>query len=268
MSEAMSFALEAQTHGEGAVIVTVVANGQQSGPAPGARMVVLENGAAAGTIDSRLDSLLTARAEESLAARESNSRSYRLSDQQAEDVGVQGGDVDVFFEVLALPPKLILVGAGHIAAPLAAIAKLLDFEVSVIDDRPEYASRERFPGADHVLVGPYSETVRGLPVDGDTFIVLVTRGHVHDLACLEEVIASPAAYIGMIGSKRRVRTVISHAREHGVDPAQLQKLHAPIGLDIGSQTPAEIAVAIAAQIISVRRGRRTRSLSLQDRSHV
>jgi xanthine dehydrogenase accessory factor len=117
-------------------------------------------------------------------------------------------------------------------------------------------------------MGPYRETVASLSVDRDTFVVLVTRGHVHDLACLEEVISSPAAYIGMIGSQRRVRTVIAHAREKGFDPALLQRLHAPIGLDIGAQSPAEIAVAIAAEMIGVRRGHPPMNRRRPERFHV
>ena len=115
------------------------------------------------------------------------------------------------------------------------------------------ATRERFPDAQDLLVGPYRETVRGLQMDEDTYVVLVTRGHVHDQACLEEVAATEARYVGMIGSKRRVRTVLEHATANGVDPSALQRVRAPIGLDIGARTPAEIAIAIMAEIINVRR---------------
>jgi xanthine dehydrogenase accessory factor len=261
LGKAVALALDAQRHGRGAVVVTVV-SGETESARPGDRMVVYEGGSSSGGIDRRLDPLLVDQALQTLAERRSRSRSYDAHGPEATDVGVEGGQIDVYFEVLALPPKLIIVGAGHIAAPLATIGKLLDFEVSVLDDRSEYANRGRFPTVDHILVGPYRETVASLAVDRDTYIVLVTRGHVHDLACLEEVIDSPAAYIGMIGSKRRVRTVVKRARENGVDEENLRRLHAPIGLDIGAQTPSEIATAIAAEIVSVRRGHRALSLSL------
>jgi xanthine dehydrogenase accessory factor len=254
-SEAMALAVEAKESGRAAVIVTVVDTRRDRQARAGNRMVVYEGGTASGNIEPLLDGLLVSQALQSLDDRRSATRSYALEGGFARDVGVRGGEIDVFFEVMATPPTLVVVGAGHIAVPLAAIAKILDFFVTIIDDRPEYANEERFPLADRILIGPYRETVASLSVDRDTFVVLVTRGHVHDLACLEEVISSPAAYIGMIGSKRRVRTVIDRAREKGFDPAQLQRLHAPIGLNIGAQSPAEIAVAIAAEIIGVLRGR-------------
>ena len=117
------------------------------------------------------------------------------------------GQVELFVEVQRRPPTLIIVGAGHIAQPLARMGKLIDFEVVVIDDRPQYANTDRFPEADCVIAAPFRATLRDWPVDADTFIVLVTRGHSHDVECLLEVIDSPARYIGMIGSKRRVRAV-------------------------------------------------------------
>jgi len=120
------------------------------------------------------------------------------------------------------------------------------------------------------LEGPYNPglTAARVPVDADTFIVLVTRGHVHDQACLEEVLYSGAAYIGMIGSRRRVRTVIEHAEARGYDGNLLRRVHAPIGLDLAAQTPGEIAVAIMAEIVNVRRGGHASSLARGAKTHV
>jgi xanthine dehydrogenase accessory factor len=233
-----------------------------------ARLFVGEKGEVEGTIHPDLDPLLIEDARLSLHEKRSRVRSYRFTEGGAEYVGIQGGEADVFFEVLARPPKLVVVGAGHIALPLARMAKLLDFEVTVLDDRPEYANRERFPDADQILVGPYRQKLAGVPLDSDTYIVLVTRGHVHDQACLEQVLDSPAAYIGMIGSKRRVRTVMQHARESGHEVEKLQRVYAPIGLDIHAKTPAEIALAIMAEIVNVRRRGRAPSLALQERLRV
>jgi xanthine dehydrogenase accessory factor len=255
----------AQQRGEGAVIVTLIANRGDQELQPGTRMVVTDGGAIHSRIHSTLDPLLVRDARDALHDKKSRFSSYRLEGSSAVRVGVEGGDVDIFFEVLSRPPRLVIVGAGHIAVPLAKIAKLLDFEVLVLDDRPEYASRERFPDANEILVGPYRETLARVTVNADTYIVLVTRGHVHDQACLEQVIDSPAAYIGMIGSKRRVRTVATHVKERGVEVDRLERLYAPIGLDIGSQTPAEIAVAIMAEIVNVRRGGHAPSLALRER---
>ncbi len=170
--------------------------------------------------------------------------------------------IELFVEVQRRPPTLIIVGAGHVAQPLARLGKLIDFEVVVIDDRPQYANPERFPQADRVLAAPFRPTLRDWPIDSDTFIVLVTRGHSHDVECLLEVIDSPARYIGMIGSKRRVRAVFDLlAQEKGISREKFDRVYAPIGLDIGAESPAEIGVSILAEIIKIHRGGRAESLS-------
>lgn len=268
LEDVLPDAVKAQESGKAAVIAMVVANRSHVSIRPGTRLFVRENGERLGSIHPWLDTALERDALKSLSEKRSGVRSYRLEDEEARSVGVEGGDVDVFFEVLSRPPKLIIVGAGHIAVPLAAMAKLLDFEVTVLDDRPQFATSERFPCADRILLGPYRETLTGIPIDSDTYIVLVTRGHVHDQACLEQVLDYSAAYIGMIGSKVRVRTVMKHARDNGHDISKLRRVYAPVGLDIGSQTPAEIALAIMAEIVNVRRGGRAPSLALGERLRV
>ena len=161
----------------------------------------------------------------------------------------------VFVEVQRRAPELLIVGAGHIAVPLAQIAGLCDFAVTVLDDRPSFASPARFPTARNVIAAPLRETVRDLPMDADTFIVLVTRGHSHDVECLLEVLDRPVAYIGMIGSQRRVDAVFELLEtEMGIDPAKFDRIYAPIGIAIGARTPAEIAVCITAEMINVLRG--------------
>ena len=172
------------------------------------------------------------------------------------------GLVELFVEVQRRPPVLLIIGAGHVALPLAKLGKMIDFEVVVLDDRPRFANKQRFPMADRVLARPFRETLRDWPIDNDTFIVLVTRGHSHDVECLLEVIDSPARYIGMIGSKRRIRAVFELLeREQGIDPAKFERVYAPIGLDIGSENPGEIGIAIIAEIINIYRGGRASSLS-------
>ncbi len=204
-----------------------------------------------------LEARVVAEAREALAQGRHRLLRYREPD----------GEVAVFVEVQRRPPHLIVVGAGHIAVPLAQMAKLADFQVTVLDDRPEYAHPARFPTADQVIAGPFTEELRrlrqGKPTfDRDTYVVLVTRGHQHDVACLLEILDDPVAYIGMIGSRRRVRAVFELlAREQGIPPEKFDRVHAPIGLDIGAITPAEIAVAILAEIINVMRGGSAEGLS-------
>jgi xanthine dehydrogenase accessory factor len=161
----------------------------------------------------------------------------------------------VFVEVQRRAPELLIVGAGHIAVPLAQIASLCDFSVTLLDDRSSFANQARFPTAQKVIAGPLAETVRDLPLDQDTYVVLVTRGHSHDVECLLELLDRPVAYIGMIGSQRRVDAVFQLLEEEmGIDPARFDRVYAPIGIAIGARTPAEIAVCIMAEVINVFRG--------------
>ena len=165
-------------------------------------------------------------------------------------------ECDLFVEVHAAPSHLLIVGAGHIAVPLASMAKLCEFQVSVLDDRPQYANQARFPTADGVRAAPLVPTLQLMrndsQLDRHTSVVLVTRGHQHDVDCLTELIRDDLAYIGMIGSKRRIRAVWELLEsEYHLDRSLFAKVHAPIGLDIGGRTPAEIAVAILAEIIMV-----------------
>jgi xanthine dehydrogenase accessory factor len=169
------------------------------------------------------------------------------------------GEVRVFVEVQAQPPHLVIVGAGHIAVPLASIATTCDFQVTVLDDRPQYANTARFPTANQVIAGPFRPELRALreagALDNHTYIVLVTRGHQYDVESLLEVLDDPLAYIGMIGSQRRIRAVFELLEnEQGVPPEKFERVFGPIGLDIGARTPAEIAVCIMAEIINVLRG--------------
>lgn len=165
-----------------------------------------------------------------------------------------------FVEVHARPCHLLIVGAGHIAVPLARIGTLCDFSVTVLDDRPQFANPQRFPEADTVIAADFIPALRDLRrqgrLDHQTYIALVTRGHQYDVDCLTEVLDDDLAYVGMIGSKRRIRAVFELLQaEAGIPRTRFQHVHAPIGLNIGAQTPAEIAVCIMAEIInSLRQG--------------
>jgi xanthine dehydrogenase accessory factor len=170
----------------------------------------------------------------------------------------------VFVEVQQRAPELVIVGAGHIAVPLAQMAALCDFSITVLDDRASFANSQRFPMARRVIAAPLQEAVRELTIDADTFMVLVTRGHSHDVECLLEVIDKPARYIGMIGSQRRVDAVFRLLEEEmGIDPIRFDRIYAPIGIAIGAHTPAEIAVCILAELINVLRG--GPAISISDR---
>src|SRR5439155_11900485 len=152
-------------------------------------------------------------------------------------------------------PVLLIMGAGHIGAALTHYASRIGFEVVVVDDRASFANRERLPDADQVIVDSVVEVARRWLKTPETYVVLVTRGHRNDAVALREVIGSPCAYIGMIGSRRKVLTIYEEFLAEGIaTPEQLARVHAPIGLDIGALTVDEIAVSIAAELIAVRRG--------------
>jgi len=150
-------------------------------------------------------------------------------------------------------PRLLVAGAGHIGQAVAHLGKLLDFEVTVIDDRPEYANRKRFPDADRIIVSDIGEAVRRFPISSDTYIVIVTRGHVRDGEALRACIKRQAGYIGMIGSRRKVDLMKEKFLRRGwAAPAAVGRIYSPIGISIGSKTVQEIAVSIAAELVSVR----------------
>ncbi|MGB6896667.1 MAG: XdhC/CoxI family protein [Dehalococcoidia bacterium] len=160
----------------------------------------------------------------------------------------------VLVEVTEAVATLLVVGGGHIGQALAEIGALVGFAVAVVDDRPEFASPERFPQAERVICGDFEEELRRFPITPQTYVVVVTRGHREDELSLRQVVTSEAAYVGMIGSRRRSAMVLRHLGEEGYPREALERVRTPIGLDIGAETPEEIAVSIMAEIIQVRRG--------------
>jgi xanthine dehydrogenase accessory factor len=247
--------LEAVETRQSVALVTVVSASGDYAPNLGRRQLIWLDGSTYADTAPELGRLAEATLKDALNCIESR-RSEILSYQQDD------GTVELFVEVLHQPATLIVVGAGHVALPLAHLGKMIGFDVVVIDDRPQFANKQRFPMADQVLAEPFIESLRNWPITAQTYIVLVTRGHAYDVDCLLEVLDSPACYIGMIGSKRRVRAVFELLeREKGIDPATFERVYSPIGLDIGAEAPAEIAVAIAAEIINIYRGGRAVSLS-------
>ncbi len=172
------------------------------------------------------------------------------------------GKAELLFEPAPAPVELLVLGGGHIALPLAAMAKILGYHVTVIDDRPSFANKARFPGVDRVICGDFVKSVQELNPPPKTFVVIVTRGHRHDKDCLQEAVSRPFGYIGMIGSRRRVKALLEELEAEGFPREALQQVHAPIGLDIGAETPEEIAVSILAELVNVHRSGKAQSLKL------
>lgn len=235
-----------------AALITVLETGMDAPLKAGCKFLVKENGEVTGWSgdQNKIEPII----QTALSIIETN-KSKRL------DVTVADSKLDVFFEVITPPVEIVIVGAGHIAQPLSQLAKMMEFEVTIIDDRWNFANKSRFPEADRVIVGEIDEVIAGLPIGPATHIVLVTRGHQMDQAALLKVIGSRAAYIGMIGSKRRVGAVFTYLRENGITQELIDRVYAPIGIEIGAETPDEIAVSIMAEIIKLRRQGRASSIS-------
>ncbi|MDR0826734.1 MAG: XdhC family protein [Desulfovibrio sp.] len=167
----------------------------------------------------------------------------------------ENADGFILAERFSPKSRLIILGAGHIAVPLAAMGAMLHFEVSVFDDRPSFANRERFPGASVIICDYFENMARRLDIRAGDYVAIVTRGHKYDQECLRALLKGEApAYLGMIGSRRRVNIVRKQLREEGAAPDGLERLHAPIGLNIGAVTPEEIALSILAEMVQERRG--------------
>jgi xanthine dehydrogenase accessory factor len=173
--------------------------------------------------------------------------------QEPQTVQLPNGVGRAYFEPHYPLPALLIIGGGHVGAALAHFASRLDFAVAVLDDRPSLVTPDRFPEAKHLLVEEITAGLRGFPLGPESFVVIVTRGHQHDAEALRETVASPAAYVGMIGSRRKVHVIFQGLLEEGLaTPEQLRRVRAPLGLEIGARSVDEIALSIAAELVAVR----------------
>jgi xanthine dehydrogenase accessory factor len=240
---------EILNQGEQASLATIVSK-QGSTPAPvGAKMIVKSNNDIVGTVGGgRVESEIRQIAIKTIGDGLPKLVSINLSDSDS----ICGGSISVFIEPIISSEKIFIFGAGHIAQPLSKMAVLTGFNVTIIDDRQEYANPDRFSEADKIITSDYEDASNQLEIDYNSFIVIITRGHSFDQQVLEWACGTKAKYIGMIGSKTKIQQVFDNLRQKGVDDKKIAEVHAPIGLEIGSETPSEIAVSILAEIIKVR----------------
>jgi len=166
-----------------------------------------------------------------------------------------GGSVELFVEPILADPILYIFGGGHVSAQIIPLASRVGFKVEVIDDRPEFADPAKFPDAAKVHQFPFEGVLGKIPVNESSYLVIVTRGHIHDKTVLEQCLKTKAKYIGMIGSRRKKARIYEKLLEEGFTKSDLDRVHAPIGLGIGAETPEEIAVSIVAELIQVRAGK-------------
>ena len=237
-----------------AALATVVKTRGASPRAVGAKMIIYPDGAIVGSVGGGgMELRVIAAAKDALADGKPRYLDLTLSNEQRGDPLICGGEMEIFVEPLLTTPTLVIVGAGHIGAAVAQLARALGFRIVVLDDRPEFVTPENFLHADERIAGDIVAKIREIEITPRTYVVLVTRAHTLDAQLLGAVVEKPAAYIGMLGSKRRVITVMETLKKQGVSEAALARVHAPIGLEIHAETPQEIAVSIMAEIIQVKR---------------
>jgi len=220
-----------------------------------AKMLVRDDGSIAGTIGGGfVEAEVWQAAREVMESEKPRTLTFDLNQDPRYDTGlVCGGTLEIFIEPVLPPAELYIFGAGHVAASLYKVARIAGFDITVVDDREVYASRERFPEAQEVIAEDFDKVTSRLQPSESSYIVIVTRGHRDDMRVLRWAVQTPARYIGMIGSKRKTITIFKELQKEGLAPELFDRVHAPVGLDIGAITPEEIAVAITAELIAKRR---------------
>jgi xanthine dehydrogenase accessory factor len=220
-----------------------------------AKMLVRDDGSIVGTIGGGcVEAEIWQAAREVMESEKPRTLTFNLNQDPKYDTGlVCGGTLDIFVEPVLPPASLYIFGAGHVAVNLYKVAKSAGFDVTVVDDREAYANRERFPEAKEVIAEDFEQAMARLAPSESSYLVIVTRGHRDDMRVLRWAVQTPARYIGMIGSKRKTITIFQELTKEGLSAELFERVHAPVGLDIGAITPEEIAVAITAELIAARR---------------
>jgi xanthine dehydrogenase accessory factor len=220
-----------------------------------AKMLVRDDGSIVGTIGGGcVEAEVWQAAREVMEEEKPRSLTFNLNNNPKYDTGlVCGGTLEVFVEPVLPPALLYIFGAGHVAYNLFKVAKIAGFDVIVVDDRESYANRKRFPDAREVIADDFDCVTQRLHIPESAYIVIVTRGHRDDMRVLRWAINANARYLGMIGSRRKTISIYKELEKEGVPSEKFANIHAPVGLEIGAVTPEEIAVAIVAEMIAVRR---------------
>ncbi len=241
--------------GERCALATIV---EVNGSIPSfesAKMLVRSDGTIVGTIGGGcVEAEVWTAAREVMESGKPRRLRFNLGQDAAYDEGlICGGQLEVFIEPVEPQNRAIIFGAGHISKSIAQLTSLIGFNTTVVDNRESFANRERFPEADSVLAGEYEEVFPSLDVNTSSYIIIVTRGHRDDMRVLRWAVTTPARYIALIGSKRKVLNVVKELEKEGVARECFDRVYGPMGLNIGALTPEEIAVSVAAEIVAVRR---------------
>lgn len=255
--EVFAAANDALTRGETVALVTIVRAQGSTPQRVGSKMLVYADGRTVGTIGGGCyEHDAFGKARQAILTGTPALVRYELSDDFAEENGlICGGQMEVYIEPLAASPRLYVIGAGHVGWYLARLAQEAGFRIHVVDDREKFANAERFPGAAEIVVDNIPAWLESADLPAEAYVAIITRGHQHDLSALRALAGRPLRYLGMIGSRAKVTRVYDALTSEGVNAEALKAVHAPIGLDLGAVTPAEIAVSILAEMIAVRHGR-------------
>ncbi len=254
-SEADIFTLlaEAQSRRQPMALCTVIASQGSTPRHVGSKMLVHPDTSISGTVGGgELENRVRQAALEALRDGQPRRITYNMSDPTRGDPGVCGGQVEVFVEPILPPPLLLVIGGGHVGKAVSHLGKWLGFYVAVSDDRPEFCTPAEHPDADAFYPVAMSALPAHLPIDQHACIVLTTRGVDVDVSGLPSLLKTPAAYIGVIGSRRRWATTVKALKAQGISDETLERIHSPIGLELHAETPQEIAVSILAEILMMR----------------
>jgi len=244
-----------QRLGSSGAVATIV-NSRGSIPSfQSAKMLIRDDGSIAGTIGGGcVEAEVWQAAREVIATEKPRTLIFDLNQEPKYDTGlVCGGTIEIFIEPVLPVPSLYIFGAGHVAIELFKAARNAGFDCVVIDDREAYANPERFPSAQQIIAKDFGDALKEITPAESSYIVIATRGHRDDMRVLRWAVQTPARYVGMVGSKRKAITVFRELAREGLNPVLFDRVHSPVGLDIGAVTPAEIAVSIVAELIAVRR---------------
>lgn len=248
---------DAMSRGETVALVTIVSAHGSTPQRVGAKVLVYRDGRTVGTIGGGCyEHDAVGKARDVLRTRRSVLARYELNDDFAQETGlICGGRMEVFIEAIEAPPKLVILGAGHVGYELGRLAPGLGFSVVVVDDRQKFANVERFPHAEAVVVDDIPAWVDRTPLPSSAYVVVLTRGHRQDYDAVRALAKRELRYVGLIGSRAKVARLVERLVEEGVSREWLRMVRAPVGLDIGAVTPEEIAVSILGELVAVRRGR-------------
>jgi xanthine dehydrogenase accessory factor len=220
-----------------------------------AKMLVRDDGSIVGTIGGGGGELEVIQAAREVIDTETpRVVSFNLNKRPGVDAGmVCGGSLEIYVEPVVVAPRLYIFGAGHVGLSTYRVAHLSGFEVTILDERAEFANRERYPEAKDIVVGPFDEVMPTLTLSANAYILIFTPSHQSDMRVLRWAVTTPARYVGMMGSKRKVTGIFHELQKEGIAAERFERVHAPVGLDIGAQPPEEIAISVVAELIAARR---------------